>query len=204
MDKISFLQDFIKQCDEVLTNHDSREAEELTEIIVEIFQNEINNIQYGLDSYSGLGLYDNTPPNYLGDIKKLKMKLLNYMHNLNRQDQIAERELEKLKLQSNVSAVFNNTNSNVNETNISLNVSISTHINNCIQLTEDDKNLTSKEKQMIQELLTSLQEELIKKNKTGAKETIKSIVTFLLNKGTDVLISLLPSIGSLSNLLRQL
>src|SRR5699024_9903145 len=69
------------------------------------------------------------------DTKKLKVKLLNYMHDLNRQDQTSERELEKLRLQSKVSAVFNNTNSNVNTTNMSINVSISSHINNSIRLT---------------------------------------------------------------------
>jgi|GEM_PF-3106708 len=204
MDKITFIQDFIKQCDEILENQDSKEAKSLSEIIVETFQNEIDNIHYGLDNYSGLGLYETRTPDYLTDTKKLKVKLLNYMHDLNRQDQTSERELEELRLQSKVSAVFNNTNSNVNTTNMSINVSISSHINNSIRLIEEEKKLDSAEKQKIQELLMDLQSELIKKDKENSKDKLKSIVATLMDKGTDTLISLLPSIGSISNLLAQM
>lgn len=49
-----------------------------------------------------------------------------------------------------------------------------------------------------------LQSELIKKDKENSKDKLKSIVATLMGKGTDTLISLLPSIGSISNLLAQM
>src|SRR5690625_7587830 len=98
------------------------------------------------------------------------------MHDLNRQDQTSERELEELRLQSKVSAVFNNTNSNVNTTNMSINVSISSHINNSIRLIDEEKKVDSAEKQERQEVLVDLQSELIKKDEESSQDKLQSIV----------------------------
>lgn len=205
MSKISFIKDYVDQCIEILENEDSKQAKNINGIIVETFLNEIDNIHYGLDNYNGLALYDNSLPDYLGDTKKLKVKMQNYMYDLKRQDEIYRMELEKLRLQSsNVSNIFNNKNSNENTTNISLSVSINTHINNTLQLIDDDKKLSSNEKQELQILLMDLQSDIVKKDEDSAKGKLKSVIATLMDKGTDTLINLLPNIGSISTYLSSL
>ena len=67
------IKDYIFQCNEVLESKDFQKAEKLISKIVDLFGNQIQNIDQGLDSYTSyLG---NHQIDYLGDIAMLKDKL---------------------------------------------------------------------------------------------------------------------------------
>lgn len=187
MDKIEFIESFIAECDSVLDSGSASEAKQLEKEILSTFSSEINNIQKQLDTYSFSAM--NSDIDYIGDIKLLKKKLQN--HSINIQDEINKRnyklELARLK-QPNISA-----NAEANQTT---NVGIEINIEQVIRQIDDipNKSLSEEDKDTLKEYIYSLEGVKATKNKSLFWNKSKEVLKFLVDKGADAAISILPYI----------
>lgn len=91
MDKVTIIDNYIKQSEVVLEKQNKAKAEVLVREIVGVYISEIEKITQSIKFY-------NMNSNYLlQDLKILKSKLENYKANLLREEEFSKQELEKLK-----------------------------------------------------------------------------------------------------------
>lgn len=187
-EKIKFIQDYINQCDEVINSENYSQAEQLEYDIIGVFNSEINNIKNQLDMYS---LHSNTATDYIGDIKILKQKLINYQINLKSEAEKQKYDLEMARLkQPNISA---HAESNQTQNNtININVSLPDAIRQIEDITENE--LSSEDKETLKDYLYSLEGIKTTKNKSAFWDKTKGILKFLADKGADAAIAVLPYI----------
>lgn len=114
MDKVEFIKSFIDRCDEVITSGIIADADKLQDEIIGIFESEITDIKNMLDNYSFM-VSDNSnrQVDFVGDIKLIKQKLINYMINLQTEQGKIKNDIElngvssvqtSLNMQSSLSA----------------------------------------------------------------------------------------------------
>ena len=124
------------------------------------------------------------------DICKVKAKLINYKDNL----QMAQKErAEALKPQQTSIQIMNHM-----ENNQIVDIGILT--GNMLTAAEQLLNvgLTEEECHKIKEILSELKKETDKKETKQAKKILYELVKFLTDKGVDVLIALIPYLGSMA------
>ncbi len=82
MDKFEMLEQYISHADEILDKNDISSAEQFVREVVAVYGMEISDIKSQLDTFSIVASYGVGTPDYLGDVKLLKAKLMNYYNNL--------------------------------------------------------------------------------------------------------------------------
>lgn len=187
--KIEFIDKFINNADEILKNCDVNESEKMQNKIIAVFGSEISDIKSGLSNYSGLSMYDdNYKVDFIGDLEILKSKLLNYKANIYMNGD----------KQSTQNIIYNENISNVN-TNIE--ITINDTIEKINQL--PDNVISKGEKEGIEDKLASLEKVIKSKDKQKIKSKIASILKYVGDKSIDVIIALLPALGSIAGQLSK-
>ena len=190
MNKINFIEEYIKRCNEILTANDYNAAEEIQTEIISTFENEIQNIRGELDNYSMIGIYQpNRRVDFLGDLKLLKKKLENYCFNLQEEDKKMEYALEMARLSQPIVTASAKSNPIVNNT---IQVSLTNVMEQLDKLASEE--ISEEEKSTIKELLYSLEGAKSIKDKNKFWEKSKVLLEKILEKGIDVGIAILPYI----------
>ena len=180
-DKKAMINDYIKQCDKVLSTKDYNQAKELEKDITSVFFSEILNIKYGLDRHYGIN--QTSMIDYLGNIKKLEQKLKLHLTNIEALTNNKESNLNTTFINNNVvSDSGNSTNNNSNTlTNI---FDIKVELEKVKQIIEDDEILSEDDKEEINLKLQQL-DDIINNNNTNNDKWKKSkeIITWVTTKG---------------------
>lgn len=193
MDKIENLEKYIAACDEKRIGEN--EKVNFIDEIVGVYDHEIPNIRSGLDSFYFYG--EETLPDYDGDIKKIKAKLINYKGNLELEEQKRKDELEFARLSQREISVSANAN---NENTIKISIILDQALESIKKLPDDI--LSKAEKEDIEDKLCGI-EASAKRDKDKAKEKIISVVKFVVDKGADALISILPYLGQMAGTIEK-
>lgn len=192
MGKIENLERYIKECDEHM-NASKDEQHGFVVKMVGIYSDEIKSIREGLDVYS----YG--APSYTLDIEKMKAKLINYKDNLELEEQKRKDELELARLKQgniNVSATANNSNE------INIQITLEQAIEYINQIPDDV--MTKKEKDDLEDKLSGIDSAVKSGRKEKAKEKISAVLKFLVDKGADALIAMLPYLGQMAGLIQNI
>lgn len=192
MSKLDFLDSYIKRCDEVIVANDYNAAKILQTQIISTFENEIKNIKSELDNYSMAGLYESgRRVDFLGDLRLLKQKLENYHHNIQEEEKRRDYELELARLSQPVISASAEATQTVNNT-IKFNVSICEVVDKIDGISADQ--LSNCDKEKIKEYLYSLEGIKATKDKNKFWNKAKELLKYLLDKGIEVGIAVLPYI----------
>jgi len=192
MNKLDFIDSYIKLCDEVISSSNTSEAKKLQDVIIGIFGSEITDIKDMLDNYRG---YYSSPRqiDFIGDIKLIKQKLLNYKFNLQDKQKKVEYKLELARLKQ--PQIFAHAEANPTQsTTASFNIAIT--VEQTIKcLKEIPENcLSSSDKNTLQDFLFSLEGIKAAKDKSKFWDITKGVLKFLADKGADAAIATLPFI----------
>lgn len=192
MDKISYINEYVENCDKILTEKDINTAKLFSEEIIGVFSSEIDDITNKLNAYKW---YNDSTTDYLGDIRLLKQKLINHKLNLQSEKEKLEYNLEIAKLnQPNITAhAESNQNQNQNQ-NQKTNVDIDITVEKVIKTIEgiDDGSLCAEDKEKLKEYVYSLEGVKASKNKSLFWNKTKDVLRFLADKGADAAIALMP------------
>ncbi|MCI1930964.1 MAG: hypothetical protein LKJ13_04640 [Clostridia bacterium] len=201
--KIQFIQEFIDKCDDIINNQDSKKAKELENEIIGVFSNEISKLTSCLELSSITPHLEGRNPNYLKDIHLLKMKLMNYIRNLESQIKESEYKLELARLQAQ-GVNINNSNTANNSNNSSSNAKVdSTAIITLDQVSETisqipEQYLTASQKEELELKLESLEENKNSKDKEKVKGKFTDVLKFISDKA-EAGIAVLPYIAQIAN-----
>ena len=186
MGKIENLDKYIKECDEFMdASRDDQNG--FIVKVVGIYCDEIKSIRVGLDTYS----YG--AQSYTSDIQKMKAKLINYKDNLELEERKRKDELELARLKQgniNVSATANNSNE------INVNITLK-QVLECVGKIPDDV-MSKEEKSDLEDKLSGIDSAIKTGKKEKAKEKIFAALKFLMDKGADALITMLPYLAQMA------
>ena len=190
MNKLDFINDYIKRCDEILLVNDYNAAKEIQKEIISTFENEIKDIRNELDNYPTVSLcQDNRMVDFLGDLKLLKKKLENYYINIQEENKKRAYNLELARFSQPIVTASAESNPIVNST---VTISLNNVMNMLDEITTDK--MSEEDKETIKELLYSLEGIKSTKDKNKFWEKSKNILQKILDKGIDVGIAILPYI----------
>ena len=195
MGKIENLESYIKRCDDSV-NGKVEKYDFLKEVFA-VYGDEIGNIHEGLDMYSYH--LEGESVDYAGDIMKIKAKLINYKDNLEQEVQNRKDEMELARLKHgniNVSANANNSN------RINLRITLE-QVMDVIQEISDDI-ITKEEREDLEDKVSGIDAALKSGRNDRVKEKIVGVLKFLMDKGADALIVMLPYLGQIASIINQL
>lgn len=194
MDKLEFIKSYINRCDEVIASESIAVADKLQDEIIGVFESEITGIRNMLDNYSFSGAYDsNNQVDFIGDIKLIKQKLINYAVNLQANQDKMKYDLELARLkqpQVSAHAEANPTQTATATSNVT--ITIEQAIKQLDEISED--RLTIIDKEILKEHLFSLEGIKATKDKNKFWGKSKEILKFIADKGVDAAIVTLPYI----------
>ncbi len=201
MAKLELIQGFISRCDKAIENNDKLMAKELQTEIIGVFDKEIPGLRSMLDNYS-VYLNGHTV-DWLGDIKLLRVKLLNHLINLQEQERDKNRELEIAKLKA---VQINNTNTaaNANQNAASADAQASANAQLTFEqviemITElPEEVLSAEEKEMLEDKLAAVEANKKAKSKGKLAEKVGTVLKYIADKGVEVLIAVLPYLGQIA------
>lgn len=177
MNKIEMLEYYIHWADEIVAANDIAAAKSFQNEVIAVYDSEIQNIRGQLDNYPTVFINGRTV-DYIGDVRLLKAKLMNYRNNL-------QSGLYKELLPGG------GTNISVNqEVNSTISISLEQVIETVQQI--PDKDLTAEDKEILIGKLASMADA---KDKTSKWEKAKGILKWLGDKGVQVGIAALPYIA---------
>lgn len=194
MDKIEFISFYIDKCDEIIKSGNVREADELQDEIIGVFEPEIGNIRGQLDNYSGY-YSSNHQVDFIGDLKLLKQKLTNYVMNIKEEANKRQYALELARLnQPVVTANAEAVQEQVTTITTNIDISISRIITQLDEI--EDNKLSKEDKEVLKEYAYSLEGIRATKDKSKFWDRSKEVLKFIADKGVDVAIAMLPYIIS--------
>ena len=198
MGKIDSAQKYIDECTACLEAKDTQMAEKLENTIVAVYSKDIDGIKVGLDRYKARAVTFGTVVtfDYLGDIELLKAKLVHYKEEL---------EAEACKIDNRTSIPAININ-NVNENSSSANAS------NYMQVSYEqviefvhalpDTALSASDKEALEDKIGALELAVKNKDKKKAIDKVGGVMKFLVEKGVEVGIAVLPYLGQIAQTLQ--
>lgn len=188
MDKILFIEEYIKRCNNAVDENDSKGAKLLSNEIIGVFGSEISDITAKLDSYIW---HTNGIVDYIGDIKILRQKLINYQANLQTEKEkiLYNLELARLQQPSVTAHAESNQNQNIS---VDVNVTIEQILKQVDEIPKEK--LEEEEKERLKEHLYFLEGIKATKDKSKFWEKAREVLKFLADKGVDVAIAILPYI----------
>lgn len=198
MGKIDSAQKYIDECTACLEAKDSQMAEKLENTIVGVYSKDIDGIKVGLDRYRArvvpvgkVIIYD-----YLGDIELLRAKLIHYKEEL-------EAEEFKADMRASIPAInINNVNENSNSANASNYTQVS--YEQVIEFIHalPDTSLSASEKEALEDKIGALELAVKNKDKKKAIDKVGGVMKFLVEKGVEVGIAVLPYLGQIAQTLQ--
>lgn len=173
-EKVTIINNYIQQLDEIILAKDSDRAEKLEDEIIAVFSTEIDHITRQLSSYSYGDKVD-----YVEDAKILKAKLINYRINLTSGLIRLLRQDEGINLTQNISQ----------EASLNLAISLSNTVT-CINSLPSSI-LSDKEKETLGEKLAGIEAET---DKSKRWERIGNTLRWIADKSVEVGVAALPYI----------
>lgn len=185
---ICLIEDYVFKCEKCLEANDLKDAQELVKIITSVYLKDIPTIKEGLDINKNVVTVPGASVkyDYIGDIRILKEKLIAYKVELYEKD---------TKPDSPLIAINNN---NVNDNNSNSVVCID--FNNITKIINEipDTNICLAEKEQLEDKINAIELLLQKNDKKKAQDKLWSILKFVMEKGIDVSIALLPYLGQIA------
>lgn len=194
MSKIELIESYIRQCDIIIDSSNEADAKTLSKEIIGVFESEINGIENQLDQYDVALAYCGVV-NYIGDVKLLKQKLTNYKINIQVEQDKMKHDLEVARLsQPNISA---NAEANPVQT-ATLTSNLTITIEQVIKEIDNisDEKISEEDRELLKEYLYSLEGIKASNNKNKFWEKSKEVLKFIIEKGSDIAIAMLPYIIS--------
>lgn len=194
MNKVELIESYINRCEEVIITKNTNKANILTKEIVAVFENEIEDIKNELNRYSGAALFGDAI-DYISDLTLLKQKLINYKINVESENEKMKYDLELAKLkQPQISA--NAEASSTQTTSVSANIAIT--IGQTLEKIDSikDESINATDKEKLKDYLYSLEGIKTTNNKNKFWEKSKEVLKFIVDKGADAAVALLPYIVS--------
>lgn len=199
MDKIEFVQKYIDKCEEVVRRKNPSEAEKLQNEIDAVFGYEVEGLHTGLDSHSVQFYEGETVTDWIGDAELLQKKLINYKINLQDQKSERARELELARLHAHNITVDNhsaNTATATAEASAVTQVSFEQMIESLNQIS--DGILSKEEKGELEDKLAAVEANKNGKDKGKLAEKIGAVLKYIVDKGVEVGIAVLPYLGKIA------
>lgn len=84
MGKIQDIEELVGKCETIIMGGYKDTAKELVEHIISVYSKDISNYRTGLDMYKARAIANDLKIeiDYIGDLKKIKAKLINYKYEL--------------------------------------------------------------------------------------------------------------------------
>lgn len=204
MGKIEELNRWIEECDEKIDffevvsqdEDSSRMIEAIIQRIMGIYASEIKGFEKGLEKYDPLFVHEKPEEYLLDDLKKVKEMLINYRDNLEWENDTRKIMEELEELRNKMSSIHVNTNVN---TKIENNIDIVISSDDTIKLIKDlpSKVVSDTDKEQIEDKICGIETARAAGDKEKTKQKVYGILKFLADKGTDVLIAVLPYLGEI-------
>lgn len=188
MDKLEFIEFYIRSCDAVINCEYVDGARELQDEIIGVFGSEIPDIKNKLKSYGPKDQID-----FIGDIKLIKQKLINYEINFQNIQNKMKYDLELARLkqpQLSAHAEANPTQTATATANVT--VTVEQAIKQIDKISEDS--LSNIDKDKLKEYLYSLEGIKAARDRNKLWVKAKEILKFIADKGADAAIAGLPFI----------
>ena len=216
MGKLELLSEYINECGNLNTS-ETEEYRKLGDEIFSCFGSEIKNMENTM-----FGGYYNPIiqkvicgtgelVDYKEDMQRIKMQLINYRANI--ENELAEKEIDKLRLQVEISK-----NQAINITNTATggvaNAQATSSSTVLVMMTieqaiENMTNLPShilddEEKDLLEGKLSSLEVAKNSKNKANISDKLGSVLKYIGDKSVEVGIAVLPYLGEVSKFIESL
>lgn len=190
--KFEIIQSYLDRCDTCLDSQNEQQAKELTSEFVSVFNGEIAGCTQGLHAFH-FGTGDGF--SHIDDLKKVRQKLENYYADLKAKADDKEYDLKIAEAQA-----MSISNSNVNTNTQSIEISLS-QVYDSVDNAVDSNALTLEDAEQLKDLLKQVEGAKARKDKGKVWDRVKSVLTFLADKGADALIAAGPYlINALQNI----
>ncbi|QNO13316.1 hypothetical protein HYG86_00240 [Alkalicella caledoniensis] len=196
---MSILINYIEKCAEYIDSKDRSKAEELVKEVIGVFEEEITHIKSQLTLYG----WGSSSVDYFKDLAVLKAILINYKANLKREDDIRKDELEMLKLKQSILNI-NNTNNNDSSSTATASSSVTVTVTQAIDSINNlpDDTLSNEDKEALEEKIAALEILVRSGDKEKTSKKLGSILKYVVDKGIEVGIALLPYLGEISKMIQ--
>lgn len=201
VDKVELVQEYIDKCEEVAKRGNQSEAKSLQNEIDAVFGHEMEGLHTGLDSYSIRHYGGGTVTGWIGDAELLRKKLINYQITLREQQSERERELELARLRAQSITVDNhsaNTATATAEASAVTQITFEQMIEGLNQIS--DGILSKAEKGELEDKLAAVEANKNGKDKGKLAEKIGAVLKFIVDKGVEVGIAVLPYLGKIATM----
>lgn len=188
MTKIGILNSYISKSTRLITENNTSEAEKLVVEIVNVFENEINNIANGLDTY-----FCGKNPDYINDLSLLKAKLNNYRGDL-------KRGISSERTQQSIPTININNTSNANalsNATSQTNITYEQTIKDINTLPTDI--MTKEDKDDLEDKLAALKLAIDSKDKEKIGTKLMNVLNLVVTKGPEVALIVSKFIGIISD-----
>ncbi|WP_313128488.1 hypothetical protein [Anaerocolumna sp.] len=195
MGKIQDIEELVEKCEDVIIHDYTSTAKELVDHIISVYSNDIPNYRTGLDLYEFVAFSTDSTISidYMGDLKKLKAKLINYKYELEEKE-LARKEALEIQRMNAQGIIIHNDNSSYASaySNVTITVTLEQTMGKL------DKILPKEELNDLEDKLATL--ELVMKKGDKEKSSIKmsNVLKFIADKGIDVAIAVLPYLCGLA------
>ena len=191
---INLIEDYIFKCEKCLEANDLKDAQELVKIITSVYLKDIPTIKEGLDINKNVVTVPGASVkyDYIGDIRILKEKLIAYKAELYEKDTQPDSPL----------IAINNNNVNDNNSNSAVSIDFKNLTNVINEI--PDESICLEEKEQIEDKINAIELLLQKNDKKKAQDKLWSILKFMIEKGIDVSIALLPYLGQIADALSKM
>ena len=193
--KIRDIEELVERCEDVIIHDYINTAKDLVDHIISVYSNDIPNCTTGLDLYNYITCDTDSAViiDYMGDLKKLKAKLINYKYNLEEKGLTRKEALEIKRMNAQEITIHNN---NSSYSSSSSKVTVTVTLEQTIE--KIDKLLPKDELNDLEDKLIAL--ELVMKKVDKEKSSIKmsNVLKFIADKGIDVVVAVLPYLCGLA------
>lgn len=193
--KIRDIEELVERCEDVIIHDYTSTAKDLVDHIISVYSEDIPNYRTGLDLYEFTAFDTDSAVtiDYMGDLKKLKAKLINYKYELEEKE-LARKEALEIQRMNIQGITIHNDNSSY--ASASSNVTVKVTLKQTIE--KLDKLLPKEELNDLEDKLAAL--ELVMKKGDKEKSSIKmsNVLKFIADKGIDVAIAVIPYLCGLA------
>lgn len=196
-EKIKKLEEHIEECRNILYKKKPKEAESQIKKIKKAYEGtkHFNTKQYDEYDTGFISMLEANSPLQLNRLEGLISKLEVY-----RAELIDEYNTQKKQNQTNQQNInINNQNNNTSNASINQNITIKSTIEDINKI--PDNILDKEAKEYLEEILYSI-ETLKEENKDKAKEKVFKVLKYIIDKGFEVGIAILPYLGEVSKVFR--
>lgn len=197
MNKMDFINSYISKCDEAIASGNLSAADKLQDEIIAVFEAEIPDIKNMLDNY-GFSSYDSgRQVDFIGDIKLVKQKLVNYLFNIQQKQEKMKYDLELARLKqpqlsAHAEANPTQTTTQTATQTANINITIDQTLKRLDEISEE--NLSTTDKDALKDLIFSLEGCKAAKDTNKFWSKTKEVLKFIADKGADAAIATLPYI----------